>query len=265
MHRPLCFQHVRHHLSVNVTLRSCRDSLVSSAIDGFVFPAMMETPLIVDSSASCCISPCHGDFGSDYASSDVQITELSSTNKVCGKGLITWRVLNTNGKEVEIKLPGYHVPSALVRLLSPQCLLAAGSIGGGHGTPDESKYRFHLNNGIVLDAPYGRANLPVLPLSTGSDRELGFWAQCLSFTATDTTVWSNNLLAAGITNLSPAQKELLLWHYCLSHAGLSTINNLLRANCTPPVHSPSKLVPLCPGDLLPCKYKPPRSVTDCLL
>jgi hypothetical protein len=221
----LRFQHVRHSPTVTVSLRFCRDSLVSSAVDGFVFPAMMETvlhsvggfdtfPLIVDSGASCCISPCRSDFGPDYAPSDTQITDLSSTNKVCGKGLITWRVLDYNGREVEVKLPGYHVPSASVRLLSPQCLLAADSIGGGHGTQDASKYRFHLNNGIILDAPYGRANLPVLPLSTGSDRELGFWARCFAFTATDTTVWSTNLLAANNMNLSPAQKELLLWHYC---------------------------------------------------
>ncbi|KAL7487907.1 hypothetical protein ACHAW6_013533, partial [Cyclotella cf. meneghiniana] len=222
-------------------------------------------PLIVDSGASCCISPCRGDFGSDYAPSDIQITDLSSTNKVCGKGLITWQVLDSNGKEVEIKLPGYHVPSASVRLLSPQCLLAADSIGGGHGTQDASRYRFRLNNGIILDVPYGRANLPVLPLSTGSDRELGFWARCFAFTATDTTVWLSNLLAANNMNLSPAQKELLLWHYRLSHAGLSTIHNLLRAKRTPPVRSQSELVPLCHGDLLPCKYKPPSSVSDGLL
>eukprot|EP00804_Cyclotella_cryptica_P024638 CCRYP_001657-RA/>CCRYP_001657-RA protein AED:0.40 eAED:-0.13 QI:0/0/0/0.5/0.66/0.5/4/0/842 len=222
---------------VTVSLRSCHDSLVSSAMNGFVFPAMMETvlhsvggfdtcPLIVDSGASCCISPCRGDFGSGYASSDVQITDLSSTNK---------------------------------------CLLTADSIGGGHGTQDASKYRFHLNNDIVLDGPYGRANLPVLPLSTSSDKELGFWTRCFSFTASKTTLWSNNLLAAGNTNLSPAQKELLLWHYQPSHAGLSTIHNLLHTKCTPPVRSPSELVPLCHGDPLPCKYKPSSLVTDCLL
>eukprot|EP00804_Cyclotella_cryptica_P030778 CCRYP_015040-RA/>CCRYP_015040-RA protein AED:0.35 eAED:0.40 QI:0/0/0/1/0.5/0.33/3/0/442 len=59
--------------------------------------------------------------------------------------------------------------------------------------------------------------------------------------------------------------ELLLWHYRLSHAGLSTIHNLLRTKHTPPVCSPSELVPLCHGDLLPCKYKPSSSVTNCLL
>jgi hypothetical protein len=59
-------------------------------------------PLIVDSGASCCISPCRSNFGSDYSASDVKITDLSSTNTVKGKGLITWRVLDIHGKEVEI-------------------------------------------------------------------------------------------------------------------------------------------------------------------
>jgi len=65
----LRFRHVSRCPSVSVSLRSCRESLASSAFDGFVFPAMMETvlhsvsgvdtcPLIVDSGASCCISPC---------------------------------------------------------------------------------------------------------------------------------------------------------------------------------------------------------------
>ncbi len=41
----------------------------------------------------------------------------------------------------------------------------ADSIGDAHGTQDDSRYCFHLNNGIVLDASYGCANLLVLPLA----------------------------------------------------------------------------------------------------
>ena len=133
----------------------------------------------MDSGASCCISPCREDFGGDYSISYVKITDLSSTNTVAGKGLITWHVLDVNGKQVELKLPGYHLPSASVCLLSPQCLLLVDSGEGGHGTQDATKYRFHLPNGITLDAPYGHANLPVLPLSTGADTEVGFWAVVL--------------------------------------------------------------------------------------
>ena len=262
--------------SVAVDLASCRANLLAPSVDYFMFPAMMETvlnavggasaiPLIVDSGASCCISPCRADFGPDYSTSDVQITDLSSTNTVKGKGLLTWRVLDIHGKEVEIQLPGYHVPSASVRLLSPQCLLSVDSIGGGHATQDASRYRFHLNNGIVLDAPYGRANLPILPLSQGADREIGFWARCFAFSTTENNAWARCILDAANTNLSPAQKELLLWHHRLSHAGISTIHNLMRVRRTPPVRSSADLVPLCRGNLLPCKFKPPSSASENLL
>ena len=76
---------------MTVDLQSCHSSLLSSALDHFVFLAMMETvlnlisgvdsfPLIVDSGASCCISPCREGFGGGYSVSDVRITYLSSTN-----------------------------------------------------------------------------------------------------------------------------------------------------------------------------------------
>ena len=87
----LWFKSVHRLWSVSVDWQSCRSSLLSSALDHFVFPAMMETvlnliggidsfPLIVDSGASCCISPWHEDFGGDYSVSDVRIADLSSTN-----------------------------------------------------------------------------------------------------------------------------------------------------------------------------------------
>ena len=93
----LRFQLIHRHRSVAIHLRSCHDPLVSSAVNCFVFPAMIETvlnsighvdsiPRIVDSDASCCIIPCHEDFGHYYVISYVQITDLSSSNTVKGKG-----------------------------------------------------------------------------------------------------------------------------------------------------------------------------------
>ena len=143
-------------------------------------------------------------------------------------------------------LPGSHVPSALVCLLSPQCLLSVDSIGGGHDTQDWSKYQFHLHNGIFLDAPYGRAS-SMLSFSQGTNREVGFWACCFAFSTTDKSTWTRSILDAANSNISPAQKELLLWHHCLSHAGLFTIHNLLCVRCTPPVRSPADLACLSRG------------------
>ena len=41
-----------------------------------------------------------------------------------GEGIIRWKVRDTKGKVVNLDLPGYHIPSAEVRLLSPQVLLS---------------------------------------------------------------------------------------------------------------------------------------------
>eukprot|EP00804_Cyclotella_cryptica_P015074 CCRYP_000647-RA/>CCRYP_000647-RA protein AED:0.72 eAED:0.72 QI:0/0/0/0.5/1/0.5/2/0/813 len=222
-------------------------------------------PLIVDSGASCCISPCREDFGDDYATSDVKITDLSSTNRVQGQGTITWRVLDCYGKEVTLTIPGYHIPSASVRLLSPQRLLTVDSLRGGTAIQDATKYSFRLHNGIVLDAPYGRANLPVLPLSPHRESSLSFWARCFAFSSSDNAAWSKTILDAKNMNLTSSQKELLLWHQCLSHTGLTTVHNLMRAQKSPSVRQAGNLLPLRQGILLPCKFPPPSSVAQCLL
>eukprot|EP00804_Cyclotella_cryptica_P013428 CCRYP_005167-RA/>CCRYP_005167-RA protein AED:0.30 eAED:0.34 QI:0/0/0/1/0/0/3/0/603 len=272
----LRFRAISRPRSVAVDLASCRANLLAPSVDYFMFPAMMETvlnavggasaiPLIVDSGASCCISPCRADFGPDYSTSDVKITDLSSTNTVKGQGLLTWRVLDIHGKEVEIQLPGYHVPSASVRLLSPQCLLSVDSIGGGHATQDASGIVFistmGLSSRLRMGAPiclsFRSAKVPTERLVSGRD--------ALPFSTTENNTWARSILDAANTNLSPAQKELLLWHHRLSHAGISTIHNLMRVRRTPPVRSSADLVPLCRGNLLPCKFKPPSSASENLL
>jgi hypothetical protein len=58
-----------------------------------VFSAMdlHGTPLIVDSGASCCISPHREDFV-DYHQSSVRIKDLSGLNSVAGQWMIQWLV-----------------------------------------------------------------------------------------------------------------------------------------------------------------------------
>jgi hypothetical protein len=110
-----------------------------------------DAPLIIDTGASCCITPHKSDFiPSSYKSSQVQIKDLSGTNSVTGEGMLLWKVLDRYGREVIIKIKGYHVPKASVRLLSPQSLFKA---VGGHGSQDVEMYRCHLANGVELLAP----------------------------------------------------------------------------------------------------------------
>jgi hypothetical protein len=184
----------------------------------------LDPPLIVNSGASCCISPCRHDFES-YSPSSARIKDLSGTNTVAGEGILRWRVLDGHGWEHTITIKGYHIPKASVCLLSPQALYK--SIGG-HGEQDLLKYSLVLPDAIILETPYGQANLPILPLCSPDNPLSCFWSWCFSFHASERDVWAQSILAASNQNLTLAQKELLLWHHRLSHAGLSTIQNISR-------------------------------------
>ncbi|KAL7478027.1 hypothetical protein ACHAW6_003813, partial [Cyclotella cf. meneghiniana] len=264
------FRHVKSRRTVSVHLRQCRTSLLSHALSEFCLPAIMESvfnsiapdgsPLIVDSGASCCISPHRDDFV-EYHPSSVRIKDLSGLNSVAGQGMVQWLVRDVNGRECKLLLPGYHVPQASVRLLSPQSLFRA--VGGeGHQTVD--RFRLSLANGITLDAPYGRANLPTLPLATSLDKRC-LWQRCFAFSSSDSAAWTPNVIAASNQNLTLAQKEILLWHQRLAHASLSTIHNLCRQTRRLTPRSHDDLVPLHDRHFLPCTYNVPNAVCDHLL
>jgi hypothetical protein len=152
---------------VSVDLKQCKQQISVSA-GRWLFPAADESvfnslcdgfdaPLIVDSGASCCISPHREDFIT-YSDSKVKVKDLSGSNKVAGEGMIKWKVLDKDGLEVELELKAYHMPNASVRLLSPQSMIK--SIEGTKGFQDVLKYTLKIPGGIALEAPYGRANLP---------------------------------------------------------------------------------------------------------
>jgi hypothetical protein len=56
-------------------------------------------PLILDSGALCCVSPCKEDFiKGTYRPSNVKIKDLSGVNPVGGQGMLKWSVRDKDGK-----------------------------------------------------------------------------------------------------------------------------------------------------------------------
>jgi hypothetical protein len=157
-------------------------ALISSVEDPYCLSGRsMQTGVIIDSGASVCITPHRSDF-INYKDSHMKIRDLSSSNSVAGEGIIRWSMQDEHGDLVHIELLGYHIPTAEVRLLSPQVLLK--TIGG------QSKQTVHgikvsLDNGIKLKAEFcPRSNLPVIPLAheasskkktVSGHRRLVFW------------------------------------------------------------------------------------------
>jgi hypothetical protein len=255
---------------VSVHLEQCRQQISVSAGRWF-FPAADESvfnslcdgfdaPLIVDTGASCCISPHREDFIT-YSDSKVKVKDLSGSNKVAGEGMVKWKVLDKDGLEVELELKAYHMPNASVRLLSPQSMIK--SIEGTKGFQDVLKYTLKIPGGIILEAPYGRANLPLLPLSS-KDKSC-FWSRCFNMEDDSADDWAKLITSASNQNLTAAKKELLVWHHKLSHAALSTVHSLCRHKRKSKDETISDFVPYRDGPFLPCSHKMPDNVCANLL
>jgi transposase InsO family protein len=256
------------HISVN--LRTCRATLEQSTPKFAMVQAvesafntlgqMTKTPLIVDSGASCCISPHREDFVT-YHDSKVKIKDLSGVNKVSGEGMLEWKVLDEFGREHTISIKGYHIPRASVRLLSPQYLYQ--QCKGCLGNQDGDQYVIRLQDGTILQAPYGAANLPLLKMSEESPK--CFWSRCFSSHDVTPEIWATNVMNAANTNITAGQRELLRWHHRLSHAGLSTIHNLCRMKRMHKPDSKLDVVNIWDGSLLPCTHNVPASSCEGLL
>ncbi len=118
--------------------------------------------VIVDTGASVWISQHKEDFAM-YVSSNMKIKDLSSTNKVAGKGIIKWDLQNEKGYTVTVKAYGYHIPVAKVCLLSPQVLIKK---DGGQATISAGGIHIRLSTNITLFRRYcTRSNLPLIPMA----------------------------------------------------------------------------------------------------
>jgi hypothetical protein len=214
-----------------------------------------DPPLIIDTGASVCISPVKSDFKT-YHSSNMRIKDLSSSNSVAGEGLLHWNVVDINKKQVTLILPGFHIPTAEVRLLSPQLLLTH---SGGYSHQTSSKIQIHLDSREQLDAHYcPHSRLPMLQLFHDNSHQ-SFWTSTFQFTMRESCAYPT-ILSDSNANLSAAQKEVLLWHHKLSHASTAWIQLLMRDRKWLSDHRDHH-VSLHAGPFLPCRTKGPACDT----
>jgi hypothetical protein len=80
-----------------------------------------ELPVVVDLGASCSITPCKEDFVCEFDYSLTHIRGLNGTAEINGYGLVKWHILDVETNAIgSVLTPAYYVPSAEIRLLSPQ-------------------------------------------------------------------------------------------------------------------------------------------------
>ena len=193
-------------------------------------------PLIVDTGASVCITPYASDFkDGTYRPSSMKIRDLSNITSAAGEGTIQWPVTDESGVTFMLEVPGVHLESATVRLLSPQVLIRSAACTM---TMDDQGLSFQFRSGSTIKAPVNnQTNLPQIPLSDApalTPSTFGF--DTFSFEAELLSDWNASInehkafmtiLRSDNTNLRASQKELLLWHQRLSHYNLQAIRSLL--------------------------------------
>jgi hypothetical protein len=136
---------------------------------------------------------------------------------------------------------------------------------GGNHVGDSKGLTIYLDAGDVIHAPYcPQTHLPYLDLcNTNENYSHSFWASSFDFTTNQASSYATSVLSNQNTNLTSAQKEVILWHIRLSHASVSWIQLLMCSRQWLQNHDPS-LTSFHSGPFLPCSKQSPTCDTQAL-
>jgi hypothetical protein len=189
-------------------------------------PDPTDMPVVIDTGALVSLTPVLSDFIGPLV--PTQLTELiglTAKTHVVGKGMVEWPIRDYWNVPGVIKTSAYYVPNASIRLFSPQCYFQEHENQGRciiHGR----KATMELPDNTVLEFPYNPGNnLPLM--LTDENFQVSPGHSEINFFSTNL---SSLLSVMGQTNqnLRLAQKELLLLHFKLGHAGFQWCQQLCR-------------------------------------
>jgi hypothetical protein len=189
-----------------------------------------DVPIVLDTGASFSLSP----FKSDFVCGphECQVTEMTGiADKIMieGIGTVEWPIVDIFGRCRTVRTQAYYVPAADIRLFSPQTFFQEN--GKGKCEVDFASITLTLPDETTLQFPFHpNSNLPFMLVqeSTDLEKEVGLsGAHARLFNDSPTIESYLNLLDKDNINLAENQKELLLWHWRLMHAGQDWLQTLM--------------------------------------
>lgn len=207
-------------------------------------------PLVYDTGASHGLTPFRQDF-MDFRECRIPIKDISKMNYVTGIGTVLMKLPATNGDTVVVPGISYLLPSAEIRLFSPQTYHQR---YGGSSTVTAKEALLHLpqqtdipiRHDVSFPITPETSNVPILPDVFFADAvkfgpEFRIARHTVNFLspeslAVDEFEYEFTQLASMLNpcvsdianeNLSSAQKELLLWHWKLG-INMQRIQELMR-------------------------------------
>ena len=121
-----------------------------------------DVPIAIDSGASHSLTPFIEDFVDHLEKSKLEnLQGLNATADVKGEGWVEWMIQDHCGTKRMIRTRAHHVPTATMRLFSPQCHFQ--QEGSGDLRMNENKTIMQLPDEMELEFPYNHhSNLPLM-------------------------------------------------------------------------------------------------------
>lgn len=137
--------------------------------------------------------------------------------KIAGKGICQFQMATRKGKVQKATRPASHVPDISMDLIPP--LVVARNRKDGWLKINGEQAMFEFANGGHVNVGFDpMAKLPMVHFSDNADKA----AQDLE------TALHSCVAEEANQNLSPGQKRMLRWHFCLSHKNIALIKWLAR-------------------------------------
>jgi hypothetical protein len=195
-------------------------------------------PLVWDTGASQGLTPFLNDF-IHYEECRIQVNDISKVNHVIGIGTVMYKFRATNGEDVFLPGVAFHLPTAAIRLMSPQ---SHHQRWGGYSLVDGKEVLMNLwrpdnqpNHVLRFPISEEHSNVPTLVnvSCTAKEREtIGPFLRpavakhFMSFDdnwRTSAHAMEHDFMTQACVlpsvvdptniNLSSGQKELLMWHW----------------------------------------------------
>jgi hypothetical protein len=213
------------------------------------------TPIVFDTGCSVSITPHRKDFIGKLQKPmcpTIKGVGKEAHHRIEGFGIVEWTIYDANGFEFTIRTHAYYVPSADIRLFSPQTFIQEQPLDDDVTRAEISRSKVTLflraEDGRGFEFPFHpQNNIPyMLPLARKQPRSLHLAGLSLDdpemMTLLEPQGFANvfSVLDETNQNISAAQKELQLWHWRLCHAGLDWIQGMMqeRKNAFGEPHSP---------------------------
>ena len=126
-----------------------------------LFASFVNCPLVWDTGASYGLTPFRGDF-LDYEECSIPVQDISKTNMVIGIGTVMWKFKEASGGTIYLPILCYHLPTADIRLLSPQTYH---QLHGGHSRLIDNGSAVEMN--MAQQSPEMPARKVRIPIDMG--------------------------------------------------------------------------------------------------